>query len=264
MEKPLLDISGEVVAERYRLEQLIGDGGMGSVYLAQDLQLNCPIALKLLKPVMCENDEAVTRFLREFQLTRQVTHKNVVRTYDIGLERKSKFIYFTMEYIEGESLGEILRRGRYPLQNAKDMLLAILAGLDEIHRCGIIHRDLKPTNILVTRNEIPKIADFGIARPRISDLTQSWEIVGSASYLAPEMWRGEPPTSAVDLYALGVTAYELTTGRVPFKADSQWEFMKTVMSTEAKPPVSLEPKVPAWLDRLILMLLKKDPKQRPA
>ncbi len=237
---------------------------MGSVYLASDLQLNSLVALKLLKPFMSENDEAIARFLREFQITRQVTHKNVVRTYDIGLDRRSKVIYFTMEYIKGESLGERLRRGRYPLEQIKDLLVPLLNGLDEIHRCGIIHRDLKPSNILIAQDGVPKIADFGIARPQMSNLTQSWEIVGSASYLAPELWQGEAPTAAVDFYALGISLYEMATGKVPFQAESQWEFMKTVIGTEATPPQALDFNVPGWLNRLVIWLLNKIPKQRPA
>lgn len=258
----LLSAGQELFAKRYRIERLLGTGGMGKVYLAHDTMLDCQVCLKMLHSQLCQDPKHTKRFLREVQLTRQFAHPNVVRTYDVDTEDGR--LYFTMEYVEGVTLKERMGPEKISLPDACLVFLGILKGLSAIHQAGVVHRDLKPGNVIVTPEGVPKITDFGVARPGISDLTGSDEIVGSVPYMAPEIWRGETIAEATDIYALGVLVYELFTGVLPFDGETPAEFMCKHLETQPLPLYELTPEMPEWLSNLVLRMLSKDQTQRPS
>jgi len=254
--------AGFVVADRYKIETRLGSGGMGSVYLAHDLILNEErIAIKILHSDLTQNQRQTQRFLREVQLMRKVNHKNVVRTFDVGSD--GNIVYFTMEYVEGKQLEEFIQNGDFPKARLEQLILEICAGLEAIHKAEIIHRDLKPANILIKGDGSLKITDFGVARPEYSDLTAHNEILGSALYIAPEIWLGTKLTTSVDLYSLGVLLYELTTGTLPFDGDSPAALMRMHLEFVPIPPKEVNDQIPTWLNKLILKLLEKSPLDRP-
>ncbi len=258
---------GQVISGRYEIKRLLGSGGMGAVYLAEDRVLEGnKVALKILHDEMTRDQELTKRFLREVQLMHQVNHKNVVRTYDVGLEGSS--IYFTMEFVSGEPLVEILdsisHKGHVSIERIANLTIQICEGLEAIHQSEILHRDLKPQNIMVLPNDVIKITDFGVARPKDSTLTQHNEIIGSAEYMAPEIWTGNALTPSVDLYAFGVILYELATGKLPFESEEPARLMWLHIKQPPTPPKSIRGDIPAWLNQLILGLLQKRAKDRPA
>lgn len=252
---------GELYAQRYKIDRLIGNGGMGQVYLAQDTLLADElVALKILLPQLSQDERYVKRFLREVQLTRKVTDPHVVRTFEVGEHNKQ--LFFTMEYVEGTTLAQFADKEPLPTAAVAQILLQICYGLSAIHAHDIIHRDLKPANIIVTNHGTLKIADFGVARPSVSTLTHNEEVIGSGPYMAPEIWAGRAVVPATDLYALGVLGYELLTGVWVFDADSAAELMFKHLEVDAVPPKSLCPDIPLWLNDFVLRLLKKDPAER--
>ncbi|MCL4151338.1 UNVERIFIED_CONTAM: hypothetical protein GTU68_051914 [Idotea baltica] len=191
----------------------------------------------------------------------QVHHANVVRTYDIGTD--GKLIYFTMELVVGISLDELLDKGPLPIKDTPRLLIQICRGLHAIHNAEIIHRDLKPGNIMLLSDGNLKITDFGVARPKNSQLTKKNERVGSIWYMAPETWKGAELTRATDLYSLGILVFEALTGELPFDSDHPGELMQ--MHIKKTPPSLREfrSEIPVWLDKITLNLLEKDPKKRP-
>lgn len=253
---------GEIFADRYRIIRELGRGGMGSVYLVTDTVLNNEeVALKILKSELSRNEQHAKRFLREVQLTRKVTHPNIVRTYDVGSVEDG--IFFTMECVTGVSLKDKLADGPLSVAETVQILIQVCDGLEAIHAAEIIHRDLKPGNVILTPDGIAKIADFGVARPETSDLTSYDEIIGSSHYMAPEIWSGKELTPAADIYALGVLAYEMLTGCVPFEAENPAEMMFKHLEATPVQPVELVSTIPAWLNNLVLALLEKDLNKRP-
>ena len=236
---------------------------MGDVYLATDSLLGGDerIALKILHPQLCRDERHSKRFLREVQLTRKVTHQNVIRTYDVG--HSDGRLYFTMEYVEGRPLSEIIAEGPIRYEMACEITKAVCHGLDAIHAVGIIHRDLKPANIIILKSGDVKIADFGVARAGYSNLTRDNEIVGSAPYMPPELWLGREIGPASDLYALGVILYEMVTGILPFDGDSAPELMAKHLETTPPSPYELNSAVPQGFSALVLSLLQKSPEKRP-
>ncbi len=235
---------------------------MGSVYLASDSMLaNEEIAIKVLHAELCRNQKHTQRFLREVQLTRKVTHPNVVRTFDVGNEGGR--LFFTMEFAPGATLKEKLHAGNLDCYEAAGILREVAKGLFAIHQVDIIHRDLKPGNIIITPDGFVKITDFGVAKPGVSDLTGHNEIIGSIPYMAPEVWVGRGVTAQADLYALGVVAYEMLTGVLPFEGDSPAELMCKHLEQRPVAPKELKPDLPEWLNTLILQLLEKDASRRP-
>ena len=254
---------GELFANRYRIEKLLGRGGMGDVYLVKDTVLaDEVVALKILHHELCRDENHVKRFLREVQLTRRVTHHNIVRTFDVGQEKGQ--LYFTMEYAEGLTLKQRIRSEKLDPIEVAHLLIEISYGLSAIHEMDIVHRDLKPGNIIVREDGSIKITDFGVARPGVSDMTNHNEVVGSTAYMAPEVWIGRDITPKADLYALGVLSYELVTSQLPFTGDSPPELMCKHLEAQPIPPVNLRSDLPVWLNALILKLLEKDPENRPA
>ncbi len=252
---------GHIIANRYEVEKLLGFGGMGSVYLVDDKILGKEkIAIKLLREEFSNDTVHTQRFLREVQLMRRVNHKNVVRTFDVGVDGST--VYFTMEYVPGISLLKLISKQNLSSEEIAHITIQIVEGLSAIHSKNIIHRDLKPGNIIMMPDTSIKITDFGVARPEYSDLTAHNEVIGSSAYMSPESWNGAPPAPPVDYYSLGVMLYEIVTGSHPFKADSPATLMRLHLDTPAKPPIKINKTIPSWLNRLILRLLEKSEKNR--
>ena len=254
--------AGTIVADRYSVVKPLGTGGMGTVYLAADKMLGEEkVALKILHTNFVDDQTQLARFMREVQLMRKVNHRNVVRTYDVGSD--GALTYFTMEYVPGVQLEKYILNQNLPVERIISYMSQICEALHAIHAAGIIHRDLKPANIIILDDHTLRIADFGVARTEISNLTAHDEIVGSVCYIAPEIWLGKKITPSVDLYSLGVILYEMLTGDVPFDGETPAELMRAHLDRAPTPPKEIKRATPAWLNKLTLRLLGKSPKDRP-
>ncbi len=253
--------AGTVVANRYTIVRPLGQGGMGSVYLVEDKILDSEnVAIKILHREYSFNKQHTRRFLREVKLMHKVNHPNVARTFDVGAD--GNLVYFTMEYIKGTPLDVLIDTSSFPTQNTVSIVSQMCEGIEAIHDTGIVHRDLKPGNIILLDDGTVKITDFGVARPQKSDLTAHNEIVGSAAYVAPEIWEGDIVAPSVDLYSLGIIFYEIATGTVPFDAEAPAALMRLHLQSQPRAPKDLNKDTPAWFNRLILKLLAKSPKDR--
>jgi serine/threonine-protein kinase len=255
-------LPGVVIAGRYRIHGLLGRGGMGEVYRADDLKLGQSVALKFL-PRDVETDEARrSRFLNEVKVARQISHANVCRVYDVGDVEGRHFL--SMEYVDGEDLAALLRRiGRIPREKATQIARQLCAGLAAAHEQGVLHRDLKPANVMIDGRGRAKITDFGLA-VLAGDVAREEIGAGTPVYMAPEQLAGRPATVKSDLYALGLVLYELFTGRRPFAASSTDELAQLQReSTPASPSSHVEGFDPA-VERVILRCLRSDPNDRPA
>lgn len=248
----------------YRVEALLGHGGMGVVYRAWHLRLNRAVALKMLLAGPCARPEELERFQREAQAVAGLGHANIVQVYDVGdVDGRP---YFTMELVKGGSLADQIRGIPQPAQQAAALVATLADAVHVAHQNGIVHRDLKPANILLTRDGTPKVTDFGLARRLEGDggLTLSGTPVGTPSYMAPEQARGNRQAigPATDVYALGAILYELLTGRPPFRAESATATLQQVVADEPVPPSRLNPKVPRDLATICLKCVEKDPAKR--
>ena len=256
---------GQVLAQRYRVQRLLGKGGMGAVYLADDEVLGELVALKVISSAFA-TDEAgmVTRFRREAAAARKVSSPSVIRIHDLG-EARPGLLYLSMEYFAGRTLTEVIaQRGVVPLKDAQDMLVQIGAGLEAAHVAGVIHRDLKPSNVLVGERGMIKIIDFGLATTAISDgLTATGALLGTPNYMAPEQVRGKPVDARSDIYALGALAYHLVCGRPPFVGDNPIAVGFAHISEPVVPPRQLRRDVQPALEAAILAALAKAPEDRP-
>lgn len=261
MEELLGGIS-QSFAGRYRLTKLLGKGGMGTVYLAEDTILHGEkVAIKILNQDLTDDPQHTERFLREVQLTRRVTHPNIVRTFDVG--RAENHLFFSMEYVEGITLRDLIKKAPLSAARAIPIILDIARGLSAIHDAEIVHRDLKPRNVIICSDGTIKIADFGVARPSASEVTSAGEVVGSIAYMAPEVWRGESSGPLSDIYALGILSYQMLTGKLPFNADSPAQMMCKHLDETAKAIIELNPDLPAWLIHLTNRMMGKSENDRP-
>jgi eukaryotic-like serine/threonine-protein kinase len=251
-------------ADRYRLERRLGVGGMSTVQLGFDTRLERYVAVKLLAEHLAADDGFVARFRREALAAARLVHPNVVQVYDFGTDAGSGRQFIAMEYVEGKSGAELLRaHGRLSPAAVVDICGQACRGLDYAHRNGVVHRDIKPGNLLRSQEDIVKIADFGIAKAADdSDITRVGSVIGTAAYLSPEQARGEAAGPPSDLYALGVVAYQLVTGRLPYQGSSLTELAR---QQESGPPTAVEqvnPDVPPALSDAILRALSPDPARR--
>lgn len=247
---------------RYLLERRLGRGGMAEVVLARDTTLDRPVAVKLLADGPSGDPELRERFLREGRFAAQLSHPNVVRVYDTGEEDGRPYI--VMELVDGASLAEELqRRGPLPAAEVVELGLQACAGLAHAHERGLVHRDVKPQNLLLGRNGTLKVADFGIARAGSGSatLTQAGTLLGTAAYMAPEVVRGEPATTAADVYSLGAVLYELVTGSPPRRAATIAELAD---DEAVLLPGQRADGVPRELEETIMRCLDPDPARRPA
>ena len=256
---------GERFAGRYEVKGVLGAGGMGIVYKAIDLELGEVIAIKTLKRELISIDpSALERFRSEIRLARRISHRNVVRTHDIGEAEGMYFI--TMEYVEGKSLKELIRtRGRLPVSATLTIAKQLCRALEVAHEQGVIHRDIKPQNMVVEPDGVLKVMDFGIARlqERQSGMTQAGAVIGTPEYMAPEHLTGDDIDARVDIYATGVVIYECLTGQLPLTAPSPIVLLARLLEEVPAAPRALHPDIPARLSDLVMQTLAKDRNDRP-
>ena len=256
-------IPGDVVAGRYRIVGLLGRGGMGEVYRADDLKLAQPVALKFLAESLSSNGAALARFHREVSVARQISHRHVCRVYDIGEHATMHFL--SMEYVRGEELRSLLKRiGRLPLDKALETARQLCAGLAAIHAAGVLHRDLKPANVMIDEHGDVRITDFGVAA-LAEGVSGREAMIGTPVYMSPEQLSGGELTTRSDLYALGLVLYEAFTGNRPFAATSLAEIVRDRLGdTAPTSPSSWITDLDPLVERVILRCLEKDPDRRPA
>jgi serine/threonine-protein kinase len=254
---------GDLIADRYELEELVGTGGMSTVFRAHDTQLDRRVAIKILHERYADDPEYLERFRREARAVAQLSHPNIVTVIDRGDDGGRQYIVF--EHVEGENLKELVQRtGRLPVRRALELVLPVADGLAFAHAHGLVHRDVKPQNVLLSREGEVKVTDFGIARSLDVEhgVTQTGTVVGTSEYLAPEQASGRPVSAATDVYSLGVVLWELLAGDVPFTGEN---FVAVALRHLNEPPPSLRerrPDVSPRLDAAVERALAKDPERR--
>ncbi len=252
-----------VFGRRYRVTEKIGSGGMAEVYQAVDEVLGRTVAVKVLHPRYASDPGFVARFRQEAQAAANLSHPTIVNIYDWGRDDDTYFI--VMEYVRGTDLKQIIeQRGAIAPMKAAEYASQVCAALSVAHGYDIIHRDIKPHNIVLTPDGTVKVMDFGIARAGNSTMTQTGSVLGTAHYVSPEQAQGRALGPASDLYSLGVTLYEMVTGRVPFDADTPVAVALKQVNEEPVPPREIDPEIPVALERVIMRALQKDPSARYA
>ncbi|MGN6868527.1 MAG: protein kinase domain-containing protein [Solirubrobacteraceae bacterium] len=253
-----------VLGARYELGEVIGRGGMSTVYRARDLSLDRVVAVKVALDPLLERDPVyAARFKREARAAAALNHPGVVTVFDASADGATRYI--VMEYVEGRDLAEVLREEK-PLEPARAARIGeqIADTLSAAHAARIIHRDIKPGNIMVDRNDRVKVLDFGIARTSDAiTLTQTASVLGTAPYMSPEQAMGQPADARSDIYSLGCVLYEMLTGKPPFMADVPAAVLHQHVRVQAKSPRESNPAIPPALDALVLEMLAKDPADRP-
>jgi serine/threonine protein kinase/tetratricopeptide (TPR) repeat protein len=253
---------GLEIGKRYRVLRLLGRGGMGAVYQVQDLQLDRHVALKLIRSDIAENQMVLGRFKREIQLSSKVTHKNVLRVYDLG--ESDGVEYLTMQFIEGEDLASLLKREKkMSLPRVLLLFRQVCEGLQAAHEQGVVHRDLKPQNVMLDASDRVYLTDFGLAKTlEQSGLTQTGAVIGTPHYMSPEQVKGEPAGLRSDIYSLGIILYEMLTGAVPFTGSSVFEVMIQRVQRPPRPAREVNPEIPGYLDKILERCLAMDPEAR--
>jgi len=255
---------GHLLGGRYEILELLGQGGMGAVYKARDREVGREVALKLIRPELVGDPDVLQRFKQELILARQVTHKNVIRIFDLGEAEGAKFI--SMEYIDGRDLKSIrAERGKFPPEEAAEIIEQVCRALDAAHAEGVIHRDLKPQNIMADNHGRVVVMDFGIAHSReLPGLTQTGVLVGTPEYMSPEQAKGDEIDSRSDLFSLGVIFYEMLTGKSPYEATNSVATLLKRAQEQAVPPVKLDPAIPKFMNDIVVRCLEIDPQRRYA
>lgn len=256
-----MDMIGKQIGS-YRIEEKLGEGGMGVVYKATDLDLDRPVAIKVLSADLSQDPALLERFRAEAKAQAHLSHANIASLYNLlNIDGHTAIV---MEYLEGETFDQILRRrGLVPWEQAVPWFRQALLGIGFAHRMGIIHRDIKPSNIMVNRHGIVKVMDFGIAKVIGGQrLTKTGMQVGTVAYMSPEQVKNQPVDIRTDIYCLGVTLYELLTAHLPFESDSDFQVMSDHVNTPPPPPTRHYPYIPSGIQECVLKALEKDPDAR--
>ena len=253
-------VPGDILSERYRIVGLLGRGGMGEVYRADDLKLKQAVALKFLPASLSADGAALARFYKEVSVARQISHRHVCRVYDVSEYQGAHFI--SMEYVRGEELSSLLKRiGRLPQDKAIDVARQLCAALAAVHERGVLHRDLKPANIMLDEQGEVRITDFGIAALASEDRR---EMSGTPAYMSPEQLDGRELTPKSDIYSLGLVLYEVFTGKKAFEASSMQELLRLRRSDSTPTsPAHYVPELDPLIERVIFRCLERDPARRP-
>jgi serine/threonine protein kinase/tetratricopeptide (TPR) repeat protein len=249
---------------RFRIEKLLGAGGMGKVYKAFDKELSRKVALKTLLPELVSDYLLTQRFKQELLLASKISHRNILRIHDLGEVDGVKFI--TMAFIEGRDLNQLLKEeGPFPLERSLKIARQLCEALDAAHSEGVVHRDFKPQNVLVGNNDHVYVSDFGLATSLETakmGMTRTGAVMGTPRYMSPEQVEGKPVDSRSDLYALGLVLYEMVTGAVPFSGESTWQLMYQRVQTMPKHVKQVNPALPDYVARVIMHCLERDPADR--
>ncbi|RMG14117.1 MAG: serine/threonine protein kinase [Planctomycetota bacterium] len=251
----------------FELERKIGQGGMGEVWLARQVSLDRPVAVKVLPRSLATQENFIERFQREAKAAASLVHPNVIQIYAYGIDEGTP--YFAMEYVEGEDLQQRMRRAPLEWGEIVDIMVGVSSALQAAHSKGLIHRDVKPSNIMIDKTGLVKVMDFGLAKAtgggsESKSLTSAGLIMGTPNYLSPEQGRGDPLDGRSDLYSLGIVLYELLTGSLPFRADTPAGLIFKHVYEPPPPPDEINPEIPPFLVEIVLKLLEKDPDDRYA
>jgi serine/threonine protein kinase/formylglycine-generating enzyme required for sulfatase activity/predicted esterase len=252
---------GATFAERYRIVDELGRGGMGIVYKAEDLRLKRMVALKFLPPALTQDEEAKERFVLEARAAAAISHPNICTIHEI--DEYDDQTYIAMEFVEGQSLRDLTKKGTIPVADTLDLAIQVASGLEEAHNKGVIHRDIKSANIMVTPTGQAKIMDFGLAKVSVGAMiTQEGVTMGTVAYMSPEQTRGEVVDHRTDIWSLGVVLYEMLSGRLPFMAEHETSVMYAIVHEEPVPVQKFNPAVPVEMVRIINRCLQKKPDSR--
>ncbi len=255
---------GSDFGPRYRIEALLGQGGMGRVYKAYDKELSRTVAIKVVRPGMMGEEDALGRFKQELILASKISHKNILRIHDLGEVNGMKFI--SMAYVEGQDLYQIMKANpKLPLDRVLKYATQLAGALAAAHAEDVVHRDLKPQNILVDKNDQIYVADFGLARSFAEGavgMTQGGAFLGTPRYMSPEQVQGKPTDGRSDLYAYGIILYEMVTGEAPFAGESTLQVMYQRILVKPKSPKLLNPELPHYLVRIIMHCMEVAPADR--
>lgn len=258
---------GLTVDNRYSITQRIAHGGMATVYRAVDTRLDREVALKILRPNMAEDPSVIEKFEAEAKNTAKINHPHVINVYDQGLGTagNGKVAFLAMEFIEGHTLREVMRAaGSMSVEKTWDIALPIIRGVAAAHRVGLIHRDIKPENVLVSHDGDIKVADFGLARAASNHTGTGMALMGTVSYMSPELVTGEQADERSDVYALGIVIFELLTGQRPYKGESAVAIAVQHTNSRVAAPSTLVPGISAAVDDLVLHMTEPVPEDRPA
>ena len=258
-----MNIEGKLLGNRYEIIKKIGNGGMATVYKAQDKILKRNVAVKILRDEFTTDEEFIKRFEGEAQSAARLTHANIVSIYDVGVE--GNLYYIVMELIQGKTLKEIIleEEGPLPWKWSINVAIQIASALEMAHKNNIVHRDIKPHNIIITEDGVAKVTDFGIAKAvSNSTITAFGTTIGSVHYFSPEHARGGFTDAKSDIYSLGVVMYEMLTGRVPFDADTPVSVALKHMQEEPKEPIEVNPDIPSSINQIIMKALQKESSMR--
>jgi serine/threonine-protein kinase len=256
------DLTGKNLSN-YKILDKLGKGGMATVYKAHELSLNRVVALKVLSPRLSEDTEFIKRFQREAQAAAKLNHSNIVQIYAIGEEKGIH--YFAMEYIKGKTLAQIKNEeGILTAARAIPIIRQVAEALGEAHKVGLVHRDIKPSNIMIDASGRAKVTDFGIAfvAEAKTKLTREGSIIGTPEYLSPEQCEGKPLDGRSDIYSLGVTLYEMLSGKTPYEADTPVSMLMKIVQGNFLPLDQVNPNVPLPVQKMVEKMMQTDTQKR--